>query len=416
MVREPRPSPPHPSIAVTARRRRGVAAPALWLGLVLLAGAAGPPAALGQPMHRLVEAETRFPEDFGAIQTVRPLPDGRVLVADPLGGELYAVDLDAGTRSVVGRRGQGPDEYRQPDAVWPLPGDSTLLVDLGNGRLTVLAPDLSFARTRPIAQGEFRPGTPPVVAIPQGVDARGRLYFRSLSTAGPGGEMPDSGQVLRMGSDGTTEVAARFKLEDRQVSRSGGAGEQNVSISPVPLSPQDAWGVAPDGSVVLARSGDYHVEWVAPDGALTRGPPVPWDAVGIGTAEKEEWVAAQGRSGGGLGIGIEVRDGVPSMSFQRGGPGAPREIDRYTWPDEKPPFYGDRIAVDPDGRAWVRRHVDAGEPSTYDVFDAAGRRVGTVLLEHGNRVVGFDAAWVYVVAFDEFDLSYLERHRRPDLP
>lgn len=387
--------------------------PAL-LALLVGTGAAEP--LEGQAVHRLTEPDATFPEDFGAVQTVRALPDGRVLVADPLGGDLYAVDLDAGTRTVVGSNGQGPDEYRQPDAVWPLPGDSTLLVDLGNGRLTVLAPDLSFARTRPIAQGEFRPGAPPVVAIPQGVDGQGRVYFRSLPNATAEAALPDSAEVMRMAPDGTMEPVVRFKLEDRRVRRSGGAGEQNVSISPIPLSAQDAWGVAPDGSVVVARSGDYHLEWVGPDGARTRGPAVEWDPVDIGTPEKEAWVADQGRSGGGLGIAIHVENGVPSMSFRRGGAAAPREIDRYEWPDRKPPFHGERVAVDPGGRAWVHRHVAAGGPSTYDVFDRAGTRVGTVLLEPGNRLVGFDRDWVYVVSFDAFDLNYLERHPRPGLP
>ena len=57
-----------------------------------------------------------FPEDFGAIQTVRELPDGRVLVADPLSKALYVVDLAAGTRDVIGGEGEGPEEYRQPDS------------------------------------------------------------------------------------------------------------------------------------------------------------------------------------------------------------------------------------------------------------------------------------------------------------
>ena len=92
-----------------------------------------------------------FPEDFGTIQTIRELADGRVLVADPLGGALFVVDMDAGTRTVIGTEGQGPGEYRQPDAVWPLPGDSTLLVDLGNGRLIALGPDLSFGETSPLS-------------------------------------------------------------------------------------------------------------------------------------------------------------------------------------------------------------------------------------------------------------------------
>jgi hypothetical protein len=39
--------------------------------------------------------------------------------------------------------------------------------------------------------------------------------------------------------------------------------------------------------------------------------------------------------------------------------------------------------------------------------------VGTVLLESGRRVVGFGRGTVYVVAYDEFDLNYLERYDGP---
>ena len=84
------------------------------------------PVSLGPP-------DAVFPEDFGYVHTVRELPGGDVLVADPLGKALYQVDMDAGVRTVVGKLGEGPEEYQQPDAVWPLPGDSTLMVDLGQG-------------------------------------------------------------------------------------------------------------------------------------------------------------------------------------------------------------------------------------------------------------------------------------------
>src|SRR3972149_4768324 len=124
------------------------------LALAVLAAAA--PAATAQtPLGR---PNAKFPEDFGSVQTVRELRDGRLLVADPLGKELYLVDLAAGTRTVVGSQGQGPTEYLQPDAVWALPGDSTLLVDLGNGRVVALGPDLAFGPTLPIALSEPGPG------------------------------------------------------------------------------------------------------------------------------------------------------------------------------------------------------------------------------------------------------------------
>lgn len=365
--------------------------------------------------QQVLEPAVTFPEDFGTIQTVRELSDGRLLVADPLAKELYLVDMDAGTRTVIGSEGQGPGEYRQPDAVWPLPGGATLLVDLGNGRLTTLGPDLSFGETRPISQGGggFQPGRPLVLALPQAVDGSGGLYFRSMAMGGPGGELPDSGDVMRLLPDGGAEAVARFKVRERRRETSGGANSENVRISQVPLSPEDAWGVAADGSIVVARSGDYHVEWIAPDGTVTAGAPIPYDPVRIGTAEKEEWVVERGRDGGGVGISVEVNNGQASMSFARGGVSRRREIDQYTWPDRKPPFYGGRIPVDGEGRAWVRRHVDAGDPSTYDLFDRTGAHVGQVRLGPGKGVVGFGPESLYAVSFDAFDLSYLERYPLP---
>jgi len=368
----------------------------------------------GAAQIRLVEPEATFPEDFGSIQTVRELPDGRILVADPLGKALYLVDMAAGTRTVVGREGQGPEEYLQPDAVWPLPGDSTLLVDLGNGRLVALGPDLSFGPTRPIMVGEFRPGSPMVLALPQGVDGQGRIYARAMGGMG-GGAYPETADVLRIDrGSGSSEPAANFKLGAVSQQTSGGANDQRVSIAPIPLSPEDAWGVAPDGSILLIRSVDYHMERVATDGTVTQGPPIPFETVRIRTAEKEEHLAESGRSGGGLRVGVEVNNGQMAMSFARGGAeGSPREIDQYTWPEEKPPFYSGRIPVDPSGKAWVRRHVEAGEESTYDIFDRSGNRVATVLLPHGKRVIGFGEGAFYVVTYDEFDLNYLEKYALP---
>ena len=359
--------------------------------------------------------QATFPEDFGAIQTVRELPDGRVLVADPLGKLLYAVDVDAGSRTAVGSQGQGPGEYVQPDAVWPLPGDSTLLVDLGNGRLVALGSDLGFGPTMPIGLGEPRPGAPLVLALPQGVDGRGRIYARAMG--GPGGALADSADILRI--DRVTrrqEAVGRFKLPGRTQQTAGGAGERNVRIAPLPLTPEDAWGVAPDGSVAIARAGDYHVEWIAPDGRVVRGPAQGVERIGVGTAEKEAWVTEQGRGGGGLQIGVTMMNGQMSMSFGRGGQGGgPREIDGYTWPDRLPAFHGGRLPIDPQSRAWVRRHGRAGAPTTYDVFDRRGERVGSVTLPGDRRVVGFGRGTVYVVAFDDFDLSWLERYGMPGL-
>ena len=373
-------------------------------------------ASLVLPLQQPLSAQTplgtptaTFPEDFGTIQTVRELPDGRVLVADPLGKTLYAVDLDRGTRTVIGSEGEGPEEYGQPDAVWPLPGDSTLLVDLGNGRLVALGPNMGFGPTSPIGFGDPRQGM--VVALPQGIDGRGNVYARAM---GQMGQQSDSAAILRINrSTKAVDTVAMFKMQDRKITESGGANNRNVSMSPIPLSPEDAWGVGPNGAIAIARAGDYHVEWHRLDGSVVRGPAIPFTAERIGNAEKEEFVGESGRSGGGVGISIAIDNGAVQMNFSRGGGGGQREIDQYEWPDRKPPVYGERLNIDNQSRVWVRRHVDAGEPSTYDVFDQQGQRVATFTLGHGKRIVGLGASSVYVVAFDEFDLNYLERYNLP---
>lgn len=390
----------------------GVVAASVFLVACTSGDGAGAARSVGDGGGSLGTPTAVFPEDFGTIQTIRELADGRVLVADPLGGALFVVDMDAGTRTVIGTEGQGPGEYRQPDAVWPLPGDSTLLVDLGNGRLIALGPDLSFGETSPLSAGDPRSGM--VIALPVGIDRAGNVYARSMG-GGLGGQLPDSGAVLRVvRASMTTDSVASFKLGDRIQTTSGGPNNQNQTIENIPLSPEDAWGVAADGSVVIARSSDYHVEWFGADGGVTSGKPLTVDVVALGTAEKEEWVEARGRSGGGLAISISVtNNGAMQMNFQRGGMGGQREIDQYRWPDTKPFFYSGRLDVDAHDRVWVRRHVEAGEDATYDVFDRAGEHVTTYTIANNKRVIGFGVDAVYVVAYDEFDLNYLERYAMP---
>lgn len=354
--------------------------------------------------------------EFAVIQTVRELPDGRVLVADPLGQTLLVADMDAGTTVSVGRVGEGPDEYRQPDAVWPLPGDRSLLVDLGNGRLTEMGADLSFGDTRPYMLGSFQMGSPIMLAIPRGVDEDGGIYFQGFGMSA-GGEVADSSQVLRYDLETeAVDTVASVKLTDRTRRASGGAGNRNVSISPIPLSPADAWGVAADGRVVVARSvagsGEFWVEWFAPDGEVTRGPAYAYQPVDIGRAEMEEWRAAQAETGGGMTIRVNGVNGNMDVRAGRGGAPGNDDLDGYQWPDSKPAFFG-RVPVDPTGRAWVRRHAAAGDAPAYDLFDGSGTRAATIELPMGRRVVAFGEGVAYVVRMDEFDLQYLERYGMP---
>lgn len=362
-----------------------------------------------QPV-RLTEPEAAFDQALSVVQTVREMPDGRVLVADPLGQVLLLVDMDAGTADTLGTVGEGPNEYQQPDAVWPLPDGRTLLVDLGNTRLTELSPELEFGETRPLVLGSPLQGNM-VMAIPQAVDGEGRVYVRSLG--GMASMQSDSAAVLRLDLDAEAiDTVARVKIPG--TTRTGTAN--NEAIRQIPLSPADAWGVADDGRVVVARVADYHVEWIELDGSTTSGPPVEHDRVSIGTAEKEAWLDSRSESGGGMSISA-FADGSGNVQFSlsRGGSSDDEDLESYPWPDELPPFYGSisPIPVDPSGRAWVRTRGRAGSPPIYHVFGASGEREMIVELLSGRRVVGFGDGKAYVVRMDEYGLQYLERHALP---
>ena len=348
-----------------------------------------------------------FPEDFGYVHTVRELPGGDVLAADPLGKALYRVDMDAGVRTVVGRLGEGPEEYQQPDAVWPLPGDSTLLVDLGRGQLVRIGPELEFGTAHPIARFQEDGGV--VMAMPAGIDLGGNVYTASMSGFPPD---PDGrGAILRISlAEGSVDTAGSFKRLDIVVEEI----ENGVSISPIPLSPQDAWGVAADGSVVVARSVGYGVDWYAPDGSVTRGDTIVHEPVPITTAEKAEYFRDRRRHAG-IGMGISSSfDGSTTATFFRGSGGSEEpDYDNFSWPNVKPALHPATVRVDPSGRAWVKRHLPADTGTAYDLFDRQGRLVRAVMLEGDRRVAGFGPGSVYMVAFDEFDLAYLERYGLP---
>lgn len=347
-----------------------------------------------------------YPESFGYMNWVRELPDGRVMAADALGQVLVAVDLGRGTADTLGRVGAGPKEYRQPDAVYALPGDSTLLLDLGNARLTVIAPDGTFGATHPIAQGDEQGMT---IILPRAVDRAGNIYYLQEMGRLAGGSR-DSATVMRFDrASGQSTPIGRVKLPE--LVESGGPNARMIGMKP--LSPRDDWAVAPDGRVAFVRSADYSVRWVGPDGRVITGPANPYKPVRVGEAEREVWQNDQARSG--VNIRIEARsDGTRNMSLRRGGGGPPPpQAETADWPDMTPPFRYGRAIVNPAGDLWVERYVPAGQQPVIDVFDGSGKKTGEVRLPAGCRVVGFGRGVVYLARTDQDDLQWLERYRIP---
>lgn len=341
-----------------------------------------------------------FPEPFSSISGLRELSDGRVLVSDRLEKAVRILDFGTGDMQEIGRVGGGPGEYQMPGALLALAADSTMLVDFGNMRLTRIAPDGQLLQSTSMQQTDR-------FINPTGSDVLGRLYFDDLGSfrAGPG-ELPEEAAVLRwdLAADRFDTVSYMPRPEVRMRSSGGGGGARFSMGRMSPLQARDAWSVAPDGWLALARAEPYHVEWIQPSGEQVTGPNVTYEPVEVTDEDKEAFgnrtmtgvmVTAGGEGSGSRTIRIP-----------------PPDSDDLEWPEVKPAFLPSGISVAPDGAAWVRRYVSHGEPELYDVFDRSGNRIKQVVLPPGRRLEGFGDGCVYLVRVDEDDLQWVEKYRR----
>lgn len=365
------------------------------------------------PTHALTRADARHAEPFTTVAGVRELADGRLVVVDRGEKSIQLLDLAAGSAVRVGHEGGGPNEYRQPNSAFPLPGDSTLVFDIGSMRYVVVAPNGTVARTFSTMDpesGSMR------LLLARGTDGAGNLYFldRGLS-AGPGA-VPvarDSGTVLRY-DPRTKAVAsvATVALPETKINASGSAGQRQVMVRSTPFAAQDDWTPGLDGRIAIVRHEPYRVEWLAPSGQRVTGPAVAYEPLRVTEKDREAWRERSRNPAGGVRIVVGGPPGAGSAPAPMVTNARMAEPD--DWPERKPPFPAGAAIVATDGRLWVQRSTPAGDDvPRYDIFDSFGRLVARATLPSASRLVGFGRNSAYVVQKDENDLEYLERYRLP---
>jgi hypothetical protein len=375
--------------------------------LSLLVVAVVAPRLLAQEL-KLGRAAARLDHQFSSIAGVRELKDGRVLVSDGIDQVLVRVDLAAQRIDTIGRAGQGPGEYKSPDQLLPLPDDATLLVDLGNARLTIFDRTGRYRESVPIAQGGAagRPGGLRLI-LPRATDGQGRIYYQPAG-AEPGA---DSAVVIRWDrAAGRHDTVARVRLADLITKSSGGANNRSVRQRPRPYPMQESWVPAVDGRLALVRAPTYRVDWVLPTGARVAGKPLPISSVAIREAEKKEYLEDQAANG--LAVQVQNVNGQVSMSLSRGRANDDADRDAIAateWPASKPPTTGAHLAG-PDGTVWLERSVPAAAARVYDVIGPTGAIVRQVSLPPGRRAVAVGARGLYARHLDESGVAYLERY------
>ncbi len=399
-----------PSLPVTSGRIKALAVFSIFLFSAEACGPAGEAEAVGtgvadRPFATL-EVDQDFPEPFSYLSGVRELPDGRLLAADPMSEVLLLLDLGTGTADTLGGPGEGPQEYRGPDHVLPLRGDSTLLVDLGNGRLTMVDPEGVFREWIPMAR-QTKDGRARSIH-PRFADSAGFLYVVGPSDAD--GIPEDSTSINRLDRASGTETVVGWSWHpDWRALRRGGKRPLFTST--------DDWAVGPDGRVAVVRANGYSVDWYFPDGRTVVGSPHDAELYPVGEAEKLAQLQLFASSAI-MTFGAYGADGsVSSRQLRRGVPsGSGPEMDEFWSTEDLPLFRGGSTLVSPLGEAWVFRHLPHGASSRYEVFDSRGIRRGFVELDVDSRIIGFGTRpetedMAYLTRTDEVGLVWLERHR-----
>jgi hypothetical protein len=100
---------------------------------------------------------------FGNIRALAAGPDGRIYVLDGHGPVVRMYAADGTYLRDVGREGEGPGEYKQPDSGLAFLSDGRLaLRDPGNGRISLYSADGEYLDSWPVA-GSMNTSNPMVV-------------------------------------------------------------------------------------------------------------------------------------------------------------------------------------------------------------------------------------------------------------
>ncbi len=340
-------------------------------------------------------------EDFSFIRGVRELATGKLLIADWVENRVVLADFAANSVTQVMREGPGPNELRLPMGLVRYRGDSTLLLDFGNNRISVLTPAGRAAYTI-LAEA-------PGVSGVRGATTNGEFYFAIPSWAERENALPDDSVRLVRWKPGT-EVRTDVAVVQGTRWRRDRSPAMEPRLPMVGYAAQDGWTVTPAGALVIVRTAPYRVEVITGDGTKRIGPPLEVAHRPVTLDDKRRFVrefaagAAQSGRGENGGMGR-----APEATARQ----IARDVEITEWATEHPPFDAGAVLADTRERIWVGAPAEPGKPRRYDVFDHTGRRVMQVEVGAGRRIVHVGAQGVYVIAEDEDGIQRLEKYRIP---
>jgi hypothetical protein len=298
-------------------------------------------------------------------------------------------------------RGDGPAELRRLDRIYPLGGDSTLIVDQSRRRWLVLA----GARVVATLTGAGRQ----VERLPyvEGIDAEGNVvevrpfsFYRS----------PGVPFVRERSNAESLQVVFRPNALSRSnavagvattLARLAGAEKGQALVwrdkpPPAslwllenPLATEDEVLLFPDGWLATAYANPYRVDWRAPDGRSIRGRELSVEKVPVDESMRRTLTRAR----------------WPQVEPEF------RPADVPAWPKVLPAFVRGALVALPDGRLAIHRAMDpARQRETYDIIGRTGEVELQLLVPSRVQIIAWSRQNTYGIFTDEDLQQWLVKH------
>ena len=255
-------------------------------------------------VREVLPANATSTTTFGNIFMVRETSGGRVIVNDGLRRQLTLLDAQLSKATVVldSINEGGPSYGPIASPLLRYLGDSSLALDSPSRTFFVLDGGGKIVRTM-AAPKQTDLGR--MWAESSGIDQHGNLLYRAFvrmiydtATLANGvttrkGQQPDSVAIVRgLFQTRTVDTIARVKLDNmsRTLHTTYEGGRKTLYLWLNPLSPIDEWAALSDGTVALVRGGDYHVDFLRPDGSRKSSGKLPYDWKALSDSDKQHLI------------------------------------------------------------------------------------------------------------------------------
>jgi hypothetical protein len=214
----------------------------------------------------------------------------------------------------------------------------------------------------------------------EGADTLGHIltvaYVPWICTGAP---WSDSSTLIRVhrGSGVADTIARLLPKGDRIEASCDQPGQRptEIRITFQQLGVGEESLIFPDGWIAIARLEPYRVDWRAPSGNWTFGPPLPHVQTPFDSVERQAWLDRQVLE---TGRRLEFSSSAMSVGFV-------------------PPFQPDPMVALPNGHLLIARTATAAlREHRYDVVDRQGVLVSQIVLALDERIVGAGHSGLFV--------------------